>query len=220
MKNSVEKNQTTEKTETKQAECLATSGNITSSRSSEGSLNSEDLFQGSDVSPIADQEEISQDEEKPVVPEDTLSSQSVPGDKNNDGYELGAESKMYNSSILKNLEDKLKHLSVEQDQLLDDIGQAKFVSKIDLLKGYNQIPLDEIAKLLSAFITPFGLYQYNVLLFGLMNAPATFQRGMDQLLGSIEGVSVYLNDKVIHNMGRTSEDSEESFQETTRSRIK
>lgn len=85
------------------------------------------------------------------------------------------------------------------DQLLDNIGQAKFVSKIDLLKGYYQIPLEEKAKLMSAFITPFGLYQYTVMPFGLMNAPATFQRVMDQLLGSIEGVGVYLDDIVIYS---------------------
>ena len=44
------------------------------------------------------------------------------------------------------------------DDLIDSVGQAKFVTKIDLLKGYYQVGLTERAKLISAFITPFGLF--------------------------------------------------------------
>ena len=41
---------------------------------------------------------------------------------------------------------------------IDKIGHAKFVSKLDLLKGFWQIPLTEWGKKLSAFVTPKGLY--------------------------------------------------------------
>ena len=47
------------------------------------------------------------------------------------------------------------------DDLVDSVGQSKFITKIDLLKGYYQIPLTESAQVISAFITPFGLYQYS-----------------------------------------------------------
>lgn len=47
------------------------------------------------------------------------------------------------------------------DDLVDAIGQAKFLTKIDLQKSY-QIGLTEKAKLISAFITPFGLFQFKV----------------------------------------------------------
>lgn len=83
------------------------------------------------------------------------------------------------------------------DDCIDLVGSAKFVSKFDLLKGYWQIPLTERAQEIAAFITPSGLYAYKVMPFGLRNAPATFQRLMNQVLGDLEGCAVYLDDVVI-----------------------
>lgn len=83
------------------------------------------------------------------------------------------------------------------DDLIDAVGQSKFISKIDLLKGYHQIPLTEKAQLISAFITPFGRYHYLVMLFGMRNSPATFQRIMNYLLQDLDGVQVYLDDIII-----------------------
>ena len=45
------------------------------------------------------------------------------------------------------------------NDLVDSIGQFPYVTTTDLLKGYYQIPLSEQTKSISAFITPFGLYQ-------------------------------------------------------------
>lgn len=83
------------------------------------------------------------------------------------------------------------------DDLIDTVGQSKFISKIDLLKGYHQIPLTDNAQLISAFITPFGLYHYQVMPFGMRNSPATFQRTMNFLFQGLEGVQVYLDDIII-----------------------
>ena len=83
------------------------------------------------------------------------------------------------------------------DDLIDEVGQAVYVTKMDLTKGYYQIPLTEEAQLISAFTTPFGLYQYLVLPFGMRNSPATFQRVMNNLLLNLDGVSVYLDDILI-----------------------
>ena len=60
------------------------------------------------------------------------------------------------------------------DDVLDSIGQSHYETTVDLLKGYHQIPLSEQAKSISAFITPFGFYQYTVMPFGLSNTTATF----------------------------------------------
>lgn len=83
------------------------------------------------------------------------------------------------------------------DDLLDTIGTSKFVSKIDLLRGYYQVPLTPRAKKISACVTPDGLWQYPYMPFGLKNAPATFQRMMNIVTSSLEGTKVYLDDLLV-----------------------
>ena len=70
---------------------------------------------------------------------------------------------------------------------------------MDLLKGYWQVPLTDRAKQTSAFVMPDGLYQYQVMPFGLKNAPATFQQMINQLTGRIEGCEAYINDVVVYS---------------------
>lgn len=85
------------------------------------------------------------------------------------------------------------------EDVIDSVGNAAYVTKLDLLKGYYQVPLSEEAKKISAFVTPDGLYQYTVLPFGMRNAPAVFQRLMSAVTTGLEGVSVYLDDLVVHS---------------------
>lgn len=83
------------------------------------------------------------------------------------------------------------------EDIIDEIGQLPFISTIDLLKGYYQIPLTPCVKEVSAFVTPFGLYQYKVLSFGLSNAPATFQRMINFIIQDLEGTAAYMDDIVV-----------------------
>jgi hypothetical protein len=85
------------------------------------------------------------------------------------------------------------------DDCIDKIGNAKFVSKFDLLKGYWQVPLTERAKEITAFCTPFGLYQYKVMPFGLKNAPATFQRMVNHVVADIDGCEAYVDDLIVYS---------------------
>ena len=80
---------------------------------------------------------------------------------------------------------------------IDQIGNAKFVSTFDMLKGYWQVPLTKRACEISAFVTPSGLYQYKVMPFGMKNAPATFQRMVNKLVRDIDGCEGYIDDVVI-----------------------
>ena len=84
------------------------------------------------------------------------------------------------------------------DELLDRIGQAKYITTMDLTRGYWQVPMAEQSQPKTAFTTPRGLYQFTVMPFGLCGAPATFQRLMDQLLHGLEGyAAAYLDDIVV-----------------------
>lgn len=92
------------------------------------------------------------------------------------------------------------------DNLLDVLHGAKVFSKLDLMSGYNQILVDEADREKTAFTTRFGLFQFNVLPFGLCNAPATFMRlmnniFMDQLDRS---VIVYLDDILVFSKDEAS----------------
>ena len=62
------------------------------------------------------------------------------------------------------------------DDCIDKVGNSKYATKFDLLKGFWQVPLTDIANEVSAFATPNRLYEYKVMLFGMKSSPATFQR--------------------------------------------
>ncbi|XP_076049782.1 uncharacterized protein LOC143030516 [Oratosquilla oratoria] len=83
------------------------------------------------------------------------------------------------------------------DDVIDDVGAARWVTKLDLLQGYYQVRLTERSRAISAFVTPEGLYQFTVLPFGLRNAPSTFQRLMNFITTGLEGVRCYLDDIVV-----------------------
>ena len=78
-----------------------------------------------------------------------------------------------------------------------ELRGKKYFSKVDLLKGYHQIPVhpDDVGK--TAVITPFGLYIFPRCPFGLKNAGQDFQRLMDQILGDVPHTFVYLDDILI-----------------------
>jgi len=91
------------------------------------------------------------------------------------------------------------HPMLRIDDLIDKIGTAKFMTKIDLTRGYWQCPLDEESVPVSAFVTPHGQFQWRFMPFGLRNAPATFQRLMWKVLKGLESFTcAYLDDVIIH----------------------
>ena len=87
------------------------------------------------------------------------------------------------------------------DEMIDQLGRARFISTLDLSRGYWQVPMSVESRKKTAFITPYGLFEFNVMPFGLQGAPATFQRMMDQFLrGLEESASAYIDDVVVHSV--------------------
>ncbi|XP_068203542.1 uncharacterized protein [Palaemon carinicauda] len=85
------------------------------------------------------------------------------------------------------------------DDCIDKVGNSKFITKIDLLKGYYQVPLSNRAKEVSAFVTADGLYQFEVMPFGMQNAAATFQRLMAMVTRGIKNCVVYIDDIIVYS---------------------
>ena len=85
-------------------------------------------------------------------------------------------------------------------EILDQLGGSKYFSIMDLASGFHQIPMDPESKEKTAFSTPYGHLEFNRMPFGLKNAPATFQRVMDQVLTGLQGIElfVYMDDIVIY----------------------
>lgn len=83
------------------------------------------------------------------------------------------------------------------DELLNKIGSASVFSTFDLTSGYHQIPIAEQDIYKTAFVTHNGKYEWLVMPFGLVNAPATFMNYMNDLFRHLQFVSVYLDDILI-----------------------
>ncbi|BFZ24546.1 hypothetical protein BsWGS_27585 [Bradybaena similaris] len=81
--------------------------------------------------------------------------------------------------------------------LLSNISEAKYFSKIDLTKGFYQIMLSNDSKKYTAFQTSENLYQFRTLPFGLCNSPSTFVRLMRKVLGHLPNVLHYYDDILI-----------------------
>lgn len=91
------------------------------------------------------------------------------------------------------------------EETLDALTGARWFSTLDLASGYNQVPVTEGDKPKTAFCTPFGLFEWNRMPFGLCNAPSTFQRLMERLFGDQrhQSLLLYLDDIVVFSSSVT-----------------
>jgi len=70
-------------------------------------------------------------------------------------------------------------------------------TKLDLCKGYHQVPVEADSVRKTAIITPFRLFEFFRMPFGLRNAGQTFQRMMDEVLQGLDYTFCYLDDVLV-----------------------
>ena len=83
------------------------------------------------------------------------------------------------------------------DDLVDKLQGAKIFSKVDLKSGFHQVKMDPDSIDRTTFVTDNGSFEWLVMPMGLSNAPATFQRLMQQTFGHLKFVGIYLDDIII-----------------------
>ena len=84
------------------------------------------------------------------------------------------------------------------EDLLSRVSEATWFSKLDMNRGFYQIPLEMSSYPKTAFCSPWGKFHFIRMPFGLRNAPATFQRCMDFVLGHLLAFTcTYIDDVLV-----------------------
>ena len=95
----------------------------------------------------------------------------------------------------------------EVDESLAQLTGAKVFSKLDANCGFWQIPLEAFSCLLSTFVTPFGRFCFNKLLFGISSAPELFQKRMNEILAGCTESLCLIDDVLVFGATQEEHDS-------------
>ena len=85
--------------------------------------------------------------------------------------------------------------------VIDHVGGSTYFSTFDLAHGFFQVPLDKQDRHKTAFMTPFGAFQFRRIAMGLRRSPGEFQRALNEIFKGLQFKEVYLflDDAVIHS---------------------
>ena len=84
------------------------------------------------------------------------------------------------------------------DNMVHKLKDAKYFAVFDTSKGFFHVPLDGESKVLTAMLTPFGIYVYNVLAMGLSNAPDVFKTCIREVLQCLKGCTNITGDVLVY----------------------
>ncbi len=115
------------------------------------------------------------------------------------GKEVKEKERMvYNYRILNDNTHKDQYSLPGINSILKQIGNNKIYSKFDLKSGFHQVAMDPVSVEWIAFLANNKLYEWLVMPFGLKNAPAVFQRTMDNCFKGMEDfIAFYIDDILI-----------------------
>jgi len=86
------------------------------------------------------------------------------------------------------------------EEVVQDVGRSKVISRLDLTKGYYQIKLKSVTKKKTAFVCPYSKFEFNRMPFGLRNSPGVFQRIKERVLLSCRGFCrASLDDVIVYS---------------------
>ena len=133
--------------------------------------------------------------------ESPWSSQPLLVRKMRDGVELAEKRPCWDYRWVNDLIVSDAHPLPLPEDMFDKLQGCCLFSKLDLTKGFWQIPMDEASKKVLAMATPLGLYEPNFMPFGMKNAPAVFQREMQRVLRDrlYRGVMVFVDDILVYS---------------------
>lgn len=100
---------------------------------------------------------------------------------------------------LNEVTEKDAYLLPHINDAIESMAGATYFSVIDLKSGFWQLPVKKEDRPKTAFTCPDGLFEFNTMPFGLISAPASFQRAMDKVLKDLQGkiCFVYMDDTIV-----------------------
>ena len=87
----------------------------------------------------------------------------------------------------------------DQHDIFARLSNSRIFSKMDLTKGFYQLPLDKESRPITAMATPLGLKQFTVVPFGLSISPAIFNRTLRRILKDVPGIEIFMDDILVHS---------------------
>jgi hypothetical protein len=134
--------------------------------------------------------------EKVVHPVKWTSNIVVVRKKNKDQIRICLDPKHVNEALIRK-----KYQIPTIEEVLPELSQAKVFSLLDCKNGFLQVPLQESSRDLTSFWTPFGIYRWKVLPFGISCAPEIFQQKQCEIVQGLKGVEVIADDILVYGVG-------------------